>query len=47
MEQEIDAEQERDASLRGTEVVMTGIWKEAEIVDNWGVQWYGATTAIS
>ena len=47
MEQEIDAEQERDASLRGTEVVMTGIWKEVEVVDAWGVLWHGATTAIS
>ena len=47
MESEIDAEQERDASLRGTEVVMTGIWKEKEVVDAWGVLWHGATTAIS
>ena len=47
MESELEAEQERDASLRGTEVVMTGIWKEKEIVDPWGVLWHGATTAIS
>ena len=47
MESEIEAEQERDASLRGTEVVMTGIWKEKEVVDAWGVLWHGVTTAIS
>jgi len=46
IEHEMTAEQERDASLRGTEVVMTGIWKEAEIVDDWGVEWHGKTTAV-
>jgi len=46
IEHEMTAEQERDASLRGTEVVMTGIWKESEIVDDWGVEWHGKTTAV-
>ena len=47
IEHEMTAEQERDASLRGTEVVMTGIWKEAEIVGAWGVEWHGNVTPIS
>jgi hypothetical protein len=46
IEQEMTAEQERDASLRGTEVVMTGIWDQEEIIDNWGVEWHGKTTAV-
>ena len=46
IEHEMTAEQERDASLRGTEVVMTGIWKEKEVVDDWGVEWHGKTTAV-
>tara|TARA_R100000234_G_scaffold20088_1_gene11275 strand:- start:205 stop:1125 length:921 start_codon:yes stop_codon:yes gene_type:complete len=47
IEHEMTAEQERDASLRGTEVVMTGIWKEKEIVGKWGVEWHGNVTPIS
>jgi|TARA_R100000458_G_C8234727_1_gene215402 hypothetical protein len=46
IEQEMNAEQERDASLRGTEVVMTGTWKEKEIIDAFGVEFHGKTTAI-
>ena len=47
IEQEMNAEQERDASLRGTEVVMTGTWKEKQIIDAFGVEFHGKTTAIS
>ena len=47
IEQEMNAEQERDASLRGTEVVMTGTWKEKEIIDAFGVEFHGKTTPIS
>ena len=46
MEIEIHAEQERDASLRGTEIVTVGTWGESEIVDTWGVEIYSATDAI-
>ena len=45
MEIEIHAEEERDASLRGTEVVTVGTWGESEIVDVWGVEIYSATDA--
>ena len=45
METEISAEEERDISLRGTEVVTTGNWGELEIVDTWGVEFYSATDA--
>lgn len=43
----MEAEQERDASLRGTELVMVGVWGQSEVVDKWGVEWHGKTTAIS
>ena len=46
MEIEIHAEQERDASLRGTEIVTVGTWGESEIGDTWGVEIYSATDAI-
>ncbi len=47
IESEMEAEQERDASLRGTELVMVGVWGQSEVVDKWGVEWHGKTTAIS
>jgi len=46
MAHEMEAEQERDASLRGTEVVMVGEWGEAEIADPWGVEMYGDASAL-
>ena len=46
MAHEMEAEQERDASLRGTEVVMVGEWGEAEVADPWGVEMLGAADAI-
>ena len=46
MESEIQAEQERDASLRGTEIVTVGTWGESEVVDVWGVEIYSATDTI-
>ena len=46
MENEIAAEEERDASLRGTEIVTVGTWGESEIVDTWGVEILSATDAI-
>ena len=45
MEIEIHAEEERDASLRGTEVVTVGTWGESVIVNVWGVEIYSATDA--
>jgi len=33
----LNVELQRDASLRGYEIVVTGLWKEIEIVDTWGV----------
>jgi len=46
MAHEMEAEEERDASLRGTEMVMVGEWGEAEIADPWGVEMLGAADAI-
>ena len=46
MAHEMEAENERDASLRGTEVVMVGDWGESEIADPWGVEMLGAADAI-
>tara|TARA_Y100000004_G_scaffold104135_1_gene116852 strand:- start:2910 stop:3806 length:897 start_codon:yes stop_codon:yes gene_type:complete len=46
MQKEITAEEERDASLRGTEIVTTGTWGESEIVDTWGVEILSATDAV-
>jgi hypothetical protein len=46
MAHEMEAEQERDASLRGTEVVMVGEWGEAEVADPWGVEMLGAADAL-
>ena len=46
MAHEVEAEQERDASLRGTEVVMVGEWGEAQIADPWGVEMYGDAVAL-
>lgn len=33
----MDVEYEPDASLRGTQIVATGRWKQIELVDTWGV----------
>ena len=46
MAHEMEAEQERDASLRGTEVVMVGEWGEVEVADPWGVEMYGDASAL-
>ena len=46
MEIEIHAEEERDASLRGTEIVTVGTWGESEIVDNWGVEIFSLASGI-
>ena len=46
MAHEMEAENERDASLRGTEVVMVGEWGESEIADPWGVEMLGAADAV-
>ena len=45
MENEIHAEEERDASLRGTEIVTVGTWGESEIVDDWGVEIFSLSSA--
>ena len=46
MENEIAAEEERDASLRGTEIVTVGTWGESEVVDNWGVEIFSLASSI-
>ena len=46
MEIEIHAEEERDASLRGTEVVTVGTWGENIIVNPWGVEIFSAVDTI-
>ena len=43
---EVEAEDERDISLRGTEVVMVAEWGESEVVDEWAVELYSATDAV-
>ena len=45
MEIEIHAEEERDASLRGTEVVTVGTWGESQVVDEWGVEIHSLASA--
>ena len=46
MQSEISAEEERDASLRGTEIVTVGTWGESEVVDNWGVEIFSLASSI-
>jgi hypothetical protein len=46
MEQEIRAEEERDASLRGTEVVTVGVWGQGETVGVWGVEMLGDAQSL-
>ena len=46
MESEIKAEEERDASLRGTELVTSGMWGESEVVGVWGVVIYSMADAL-
>jgi len=46
MEQEIRAEEERDASLRGTEIVTVGVWGQGETVDPWGVEMLGDAESL-
>ena len=38
MKQDIKVETQRDASLRGTEIVATAVWGEGEIYDSYGVE---------
>jgi hypothetical protein len=47
MENEIRAEEERDASLRGTEIVTVGVWGQGETVDVWGVEMLGDAVSLS
>tara|TARA_R110002012_G_scaffold32644_2_gene96174 strand:+ start:1022 stop:1945 length:924 start_codon:yes stop_codon:yes gene_type:complete len=47
IENEIRAEEERDASLRGTEIVTVGIWGQGETVDVWGVEMLGDAVSLS
>jgi len=42
----IQAEEERDASLRGTEIVTVGTWGESIIVDEWGIEIFSLASAI-
>ena len=46
MAHEMEAEEERDASLRGTEMVMVGEWGEAQVADPWGVEMLGLSSAV-
>ena len=43
---EVEAEDERDISLRGTEIVMVSEWGESEVVDEWAIELYSATDAL-
>ena len=47
MESEMVAEEERDASLRGTEIVMTGTWGQSILIDRWGCEFYSSIQAGS
>ena len=47
MAKEIDAEDDRDIRSRGSDIVTVGVWGETEIVDEWAVEAYSATDAIS
>lgn len=47
IENEIRAEEERDASLRGTEIVTVGVWGQGETVDVWGVEMLGDAVSLS
>ena len=47
MAKEIDAEDDRDIRSRGSDIVTVGTWGETEIVDEWAVEVYSATDAIS
>ena len=38
MKQDLKIETQRDASLRGTEIVATAVWGEGEIHDAYGVE---------
>jgi len=46
MEIEIHAEEERDASLRGTEVVTVGTWGENIVVNPWGVEIFSLASSV-
>ena len=46
MEREVRAEEERDASLRGTEIVTTAVWGQGETVDVWGVEMLGDAASL-
>ena len=46
MEREIRAEEERDASLRGTEIITTAVWGQGETVDVWGVTMLGDAASL-
>jgi len=46
MEREVRAEEERDASLRGTEIVTTAVWGQGETVGVWGVEMLGVATSL-
>ena len=46
MAHEVEAEDERDISLRGNDIVMVSEWGESEVVDEWAVELYSATDAI-
>jgi hypothetical protein len=46
MAHEMEAEEERDASLRGTEMVMVGEWGEIEVSGVWGVEMVGDAVGL-
>ena len=47
MAHEMEAEEERDASLRGTEMVMVGEWGEIEVSGVWGVEMVGDASGLA
>jgi hypothetical protein len=46
MEREVRAEEERDASLRGTEIVTTAVWGQGETVGAWAVKMLGDAKSL-
>ena len=47
IEQEVEANDDNDISLRGTEIVTVMVWGESEVVDEWAAEVYSASDVIS
>tara|TARA_Y100000310_G_scaffold74627_1_gene70862 strand:- start:1245 stop:2150 length:906 start_codon:yes stop_codon:yes gene_type:complete len=47
MAQEIEADDDKDIRSRGTDIVTVAVWGETEIVDEWAVEAFSLSSAIS